>query len=220
MTRERYDGCRVDPATKTREVRRILDRYLVEVVEAYKLCPWARPAREAAEVGFGVVWGTPSIEAWVGAASELLARPGTRVAMVVAPELAIDRRAFGGLRDDVAARLPHAGIAEFHPDAALDLGSPARLVPFLRRAPDPLLQLVPLAILQKARGTPSVVDRSGQARILGGSLVQATRSDAADQIALANLATMSAHGVAIEGALDDIARDRRDSYARAGIGYR
>ena len=46
MTRRRYDGC----VTRAAEVRRILERYLVEVVERHALCPWARSARERGEL--------------------------------------------------------------------------------------------------------------------------------------------------------------------------
>ena len=148
---------------KSAEVRRILDRYLVEVVEAYDLCPWARSARLAGEITVDIVWGAPPIDAWVDAGAIALARPATRVAMIVAPELAIDREAFGTVRDAVAARIPTAGVAHFHPAAPLDLVSPSRLVPFVRRAPDPLLQLVPLAILDAVRGAPPAAGRAQQA---------------------------------------------------------
>src|SRR5262245_7666814 len=124
---------------KAAEVRRILDRYLVEVVERYELCPWARVAREGGELAVAILWGAPALAAWVAAAEELLAQPATRVAMVVAPELAIAPGELRALRDAVATRVPSAGVADFHPEAALDLATPARLVPFLRRAPDPLL---------------------------------------------------------------------------------
>lgn len=201
---------------KSAEVRRILDRYLVEVVEAYELCPWARAARLAGEVTVGIVWGAPAADAWVAAATAALARPTTRVAMIVAPELGIDREGLRLVRDAVAARIPDAGVAHFHPDAPLDLASPARLVPFLRRAPDPLLQLVPLALLEAVRGAPPAVARAAQAQILGG-LAAAPREDVAERIARANHATVTRDHATIAATLDAIAADRRAAYARAGI---
>lgn len=203
--------------TRSAEVLRILERYLVEVVERYELCPWARAARLGGEIAMDVVWGAPSEDDWVAAAGALLARPETRVAMVVAPELVIAPAALRAVRDRVAARLPRAGIADFHPDAALDLATPARLVPFLRRAPDPLLQLVPLALLDAVRAAPPLADRAAQARLLGG-VGAPPRPGAAERIATANHATVGAHGAAIEAALEDIAADRAVAYARAGIG--
>jgi len=203
--------------TSAAEVLRILDRYLIEVVERYELCPWARAARLGGEVAAAVLWGAPADDDWVAAAGALLARPGARVAMVVAPELAIAPAGLRALRDRVAARLPHAGVADFHPDAPLDLATPARLVPFLRRAPDPLLQLVPLALLDAVRASPPPPDRARQAQLVavGGD---PPRADAAARIAAANHATASQHAAAIAAVLDAIAADRAAAYARAGIG--
>ncbi|MEJ7600588.1 MAG: hypothetical protein WKG01_21960 [Kofleriaceae bacterium] len=203
-------------ATKSSEVHRILERYLREVVEAHELCPWARTAREAGEIAIELVWGAPGTEELVAAATIALARPQTRVAMIVAPELAVAPAGWRAIRDTVAARLPTAGIAEFHPAAALDLTTPARLVRFLRRAPDPVLQLVPLALLERVRGAPPVAARAHQAQILGGH-APPPRADVGTQIAAANHATVSAHHAAITATLDAIADDRRAAYARVGI---
>jgi len=201
---------------KAAEVRRILDRYLVEVVERYELCPWARAAREGGELAVAVAWGSPDVAAWLAAARELLARPATRVAMVVAPELAIAPAELRGVRDAVAAQLPAAGIADFHPEAVLDLATPARLVPFVRRSPDPMLQLVPLALLASVRGAPPAIDRAQQAHALAGGGAP-PRGDVADRIAAANHATVTAHHAAIAATLAAIAEDRRIAYQRAGI---
>jgi hypothetical protein len=202
--------------TKAAEVRRILERYLVEVVERYELCPWARPARERREIAVGVLWGTPPLDAWVAEAERLLAVPVTRVAMVIAPELASSREAFGALRDQVAERIPSAGVAEFFPVAALDLATPARLVPFLRRSPDPLLQLVPLALIDAVRAAPSTVGLAQQAALLRGHAASPPRAPA-DRIAAANHATVTEAHAAVAAVLDDIAADRRAAYARVGI---
>lgn len=203
--------------TRLAEVRRVLDRYLVEVVECHALCPWARSARERGELAVGILWGAPGLDDWVAEAAQRLAAPGARVAMVVAPELAIGRPELAALRDQVAARIPSAGVAEFHPDAALDLATPARLVPFLRRSPDPMLQLVPLAVIDAARATGATppADRALQAAMLGGQAP--ARRELTAAIAAANHATAAAAHAAIAAALDDIAADRRSGYARAGI---
>jgi len=199
----------------------VLDRYLVEVVERHALCPWARSARERGELAVGILWGAPGLEDWVAEAAHLLAAPDVRVAMVVAPELAIARPGLAALRDRVAARIPSAGVAEFHPDAALDLATPARLVPFLRRSPDPMLQLVPLAVIDAVRaagdgaGASPWADREQQAAMLGGQAP--ARRELTAAIAAANHATAAAAHAAITAALDDIAADRRAGYARAGI---
>ena len=203
-------------AERFAEVRRLLDRYIVEIVETYDFCPWAKAARLAGELAVDVLWGTPSDDDWCAAAARLLARPQTRVAMVVAPELAATPAELRAVRDRVAARMPSAGVAEFHPDAELDLASPARLVPYLRRSPDPLLQLVPLELLDRVRAYPAVVDITEQAHMLTG-LAEPVRGDIADALADANHARVTADGAAIAAVLDDIAADRRRSYARVGI---
>lgn len=215
MTRGAYDGCHVQG--KATEVLRILDRYLVEVVEAYGLCPWARSARTNGELAIEIVWGTPAPDAWIAAARRAMASEQTRVAMVVAPELAIEVGDLRGIRDAVARALGTAGVAEFHPDATLDLGTPARLVRFLRRSPDPLLQLVPLSLLQSVRGTPQSLDLAQQAQILQGLHVPAPKPEIGDRIADDNHATVTAHRDAVIAKLADIAADRARSYARAGL---
>ena len=202
--------------TRSAEVLRILERYLVEVVERHALCPWARAAREQGELAVGIVWGTPVLDAWIAEAARLLALPATRVAMVIAPEIAVSREAFRALRDAVAAGIASAGVADFHPAAALDLATPARLVPFLRRSPDPLLQLVPLALLDAVRTGPPAADLAQQATMLSGR-AEAPRADIATRIAAANHATVAGAHAAISAALDDIAADRRAAYARVGI---
>lgn len=194
----------------------MLDRYIVEVVEKYDLCPWSRPARLAGEVGIDVVWGTPTLDMWATAADLLLAS-GVRVAMVVAPELACTPGELRTIRDEVSARVKNVGVAHFHPDAPLDLATPPRLVPFLRRSPDPLLQLVPLALLDSLRtGTQVVSESALQAQMLAGT-ADPPRDDVGDVIADANHARVSREAATIQAVLDDIRADRERSYARVKI---
>jgi hypothetical protein len=206
----------VSSSARRAEVIRVFERYLTEVVERYDFCPWARLSREGGELAVDVVWGTPTVETWVTACQQLLARPETRVAMVIAPELEIEPNALHGLRAEVAAGVPSAGVADFHPDATLDLATPARLVPFIRRSPDPLLQLVPFALLDQVRAAQQSARLAEQAQILGGRATP-PRPDAAARIAAANHATVSAAPMEVARALDAIAADRASSYARVGI---
>lgn len=214
MTRLAYDGC-VD--ARTDEVRRVLDRYLVEVVEAYDLCPWAASARRSGELAIDVLFGTPDAAAFAACARVLLARPETRVAMIVAPELVATQGDLRTLKDAVTTLVPGVGVADFHPTAPLDLATPARAVPFCRRAPDPLLQLVPLSVLDAIRGGgPHAQDRARQLAMLGG-YITAPRAEVADRIAAANHASLTTHGPAIAATLAAIAVDRAAAYARVGI---
>jgi len=201
-------------ATKSAEVRRILDRYLVEVVEMYDLCPWARGARLGGELAVEIVFGSPSIDDWTVAAKRALAHESTRVAMVIAPELVIEPGALRTIRTRLSARLSGVGIADFHPEATLDLATPARLVPFLRRSPDPLLQIVPLGLLDSIRLGP-LPDRMHQAQALGGHAT--VKRDVGEQIASENHAAITLHHAAMAATLDAIAADRVAAYARVGI---
>jgi hypothetical protein len=201
---------------KLAEVRRILDRYVVEVVERFDLCPWAKSARLGGEVAVEVLWGEPPPAAWVEAGQALLAQPRARVAMIVAPESAMTVPELRAVRDRVTSDVPATGVAHFHPDADLDLASPARLVPFLRRSPDRLLQLVPLALLASVRGGTVPIDRALQLQMLGG-VSTVPRGDVADRIAEVNHARVTAEQDEVLRTLDTIAADRRASYARVGI---
>jgi hypothetical protein len=205
---------RVDP--REREVRRLLERYVVEIVEAYELCPWAHAARVHGELAVAVLWSTPPDDLWVATAEQLLAAPRARIAMIVAPELSESASELRALRDRVAARLPAAGVADFHPGAALDLATPARLVPFLRRAPDPLLQLVPLALLETVRAAPPPTALADQARMLGGHMPPPP-GDVTERIAVANHARVAADPAALEARFAELAEDRARSYLRVGI---
>jgi hypothetical protein len=213
MTRAPYSSC-VDP--REAEVRRLLGRYIEEIVETYDLCPWARAARTGGELSIATLWGTPSIATFATAATELLARPQTRVAMVVAPELAVTPAELRELRGEVAKLVPIAGVAEFHPDAPLDVTTPARLVPYLRRSPDPLLQLVPHAILASVRTPQPRYATLDQLKALN-DLAAAPKQDIGDRIAATNHARVAADGAAIEAKLVEIFADRDASYARVGI---
>ncbi len=196
---------------------RLLDRYLIEVVETNEFCPWAKSARRNGEIGRAVLFGQPSIEAWMEAATGLLADPKVRVAMVVAPEFAGTLGELRDVRAVLAARITSAGIAEFHPDGDLDLGSPARLVRFVRRSPDPMIQLVPIEILDSVRiGDRRVIDRAELAAVLSGAHLE-VEIDIGEKIADANFKTVTRDPGAVVATMDAIAADRRASYARVGI---
>jgi hypothetical protein len=204
----------VDP--RVGEARRLLDRYLVEIVETYDLCPWAKTSRIGGELAVEFLWGTPTLDAWTAAAARAFTEPNIRVAMLVAPELVITRHDLHGVRDAVAKRAATLGIAEFHPSATYDNATPARLVPFLRRSPDPMLQCVPLALLDQVRGPTLDVSRSEQIAMLvkaGG--IDAVKPPLVDRIATQNHARVDEREV--EAKLAAIFADRAESYARVGI---
>lgn len=191
------------------EVRRILGRYLTEVIERFNLCPWARSARTSGELEIRVLFGTPSAEEVVKTALEILAVPTMRVGMIVFPEAPVRGRELRAYRDEILKVAP-AGIADFHPDANYDALTPARLVSYLRRSPDPMLQLVPLAILDGVRTPTYVADAAAQLAMLDGT--HPPVEDIGDRIAATNHATVTAKRDEVMAALDAIHEDRARSY--------
>ena len=137
-------------------------RYMVEVVEGFSLCPWAASARRAGSVVEHVILGENQADPQQSLAllASLAPERRTEIALFIYPDLALDRLAFEAfvrlLREQDAARhevgtIPFA-MAAFHPDARADLKDPERLIPFLRRTPDPTIQVVRRTALDRVRG--------------------------------------------------------------------
>jgi hypothetical protein len=188
------------------EARRLLDRYLIEVVEAFDLCPWAASARRRGEIRVEVVAEADAASAVARIAADAFAAIG----MVVFAASPLAPAALRQLRDRLVN--PAVALADFHPDAPLDLMSAARLVPFLRRSPDPMLQVVPHRVLDAVKRVPPAPARAAQAAMLAGQVASST--PVSEQVALHNLATVRTDPAAIAAVLDDIRRDRDAAYAR------
>ena len=146
----------------TREALRLHERYEREIVDALALCPWARGARAGGSRRASVLLQTSPdhLDATLASIAELAGDSGAEVAFLMYPRLSINRRAF----EEFAARIRTADAARhelgqtpfvfaaFHPDAEADMRDPERLIPFLRRTPDPTLQLLRASLLERVRG--------------------------------------------------------------------
>lgn len=201
-------------AALEREARRLLDRYQAEVVERFGICPWAEPARARGEVRVAVVDADDAgaaLDAFLGDAS-------AAIGLVVMPRFAGDARALRRLRDELLAgeRTRVLALADFHPDAARDDSAPERLVPWLRRSPDPMLQAVRHETLASLRRQATTLEPAAQVAAVVGR-APPPRADPAAAVAATNLALVRARGDAVAAALDDIARDREVTYARLGV---
>jgi hypothetical protein len=198
-----------------REAERLLWRYVVEVVERFGLCPWARGARERGDVHVEVLTGEPKLAAIVEAAVRIADR--AVLGMIVMPRASLDPVALRRLRDDLVVVRSHLapalGIADFHPAAEVDLSTAARAIPGLRRSPDPTLQLVRLDALAAARGAPKNPTRADQAAVLAG-LGRPARLPTSEQIAADNLCVARDDFAALEQAIAAIHADRDATYAR------
>jgi hypothetical protein len=169
------------------------DRYLREFVEALDLCPFAKRCRESGRLVRRVVLGN-AVEGALAALAAVsdLPEDACEVALLLFPEFTAGVAAFRDLCAQVRARAGLFHCVAFHPDLTMDLSDANRAVSFLRRAPDPTLQLVRIATLDRVRreraGGSFYVDPARLAGALPG--VQLTLSE---QIARANLRTLQQH---------------------------
>jgi hypothetical protein len=206
--------------TADREVLLRSDRYLHDFVERLHLCPYAQRCREGGKLQRRVLWRR---EDALPAIRELEALPEgeVEVALLIFPaEPATGEasaRAFsafcGELRDRMFA--PHGGEAPFyavafHPDLPRDLLDANRAVHFIRRSPDPTLQLVRASVLRAVRGS-----QDGGSRYLDPAALSLEQAMAlvspvslAERIAQANFSTLQREGPdALEALLASL-RDR------------
>lgn len=142
------------------EAIRLCRRYQVEIVEALKLCPWAERARLDGHVSERVIRGEVDDSAASLSAIEELGRDSSvEIGLLIFPEARVGRADFERFVSrlvDEDARSREVGtapfaMAAFHPDAEADLSDPERLISFLRRTPDPTIQLVRCEILDDLR---------------------------------------------------------------------
>jgi hypothetical protein len=209
-----------------REALRVYRRYALEVVEGFDLCPWAAYARRDGRVVEHVILAENQQDPQQSLArlAALVADAKTEIALFIYPDLALDRLGFESfvrtLREADTARYPVGEIpfamAAFHPDARVDLTDADRLIPFLRRSPDPTIQMVRQSALDRVRGNSqegtSFFDLSNLAAL---PLPQKEPLSLRQRIGQANLETTLRIGAeTLQAVLADIRRDRDETYAR------
>lgn len=143
-----------------REARRVYLRYAIEFVEGLNLCPWAISARENERSRVEVLAKSePSPEDALPYVERISADESLEVGLLVFPRLSLNRREFerfvARLRDLDSARYgidgPAMAMAAFHPEAEPRFGNAYQLVPFIRRSPDPTIQLIRRTTLDSVR---------------------------------------------------------------------
>ncbi len=220
----------LDRATEERletEALRIYGRYQREFVEALGLCPWAVRAREEGKVAVQALLEPAEglLAPTLAAVDRLGADEGVEVGLLVFPRSAATRaehEAFVSAVRERDAELhqgsPPMAMAAFHPDAEADFSHPSRLVPFIRRSPDPVIQLIRRTSLEAVRkrtsdrGTafldPSEID-------FGAMLEAPARAPLHERVAESNRETIQSMGVEeAERILAAIVADRDESYLR------
>jgi len=212
------------------EALRVYRRYALEVVEGFTLCPWAAAARRDGHVVEAVILAENQADPQQSLTllESLSGQTETDIALFIYPDLELDRLGFESfvrtLRERDAARhevgtIPFA-MAAFHPDARPDPTEPERLIPFLRRTPDPTIQVVRCTALDRVRGSSQEGTSFFDLHSLGTlPLPQKEPISLRQRIAQANLDTALEVGVdTLEALFQDIRRDRDESYARIRLG--
>ena len=182
------------------------DRYVREFVEALHLCPYARHCRESGKLHRRVIRRREDALEAIRQVESLPA-DDVEVALLIFPEEPADgedsARAFeafcAGLREQMFAAHPKGApfyCVAFHPDLPQDLLDANRAVRFIRRSPDPTLQLVRASILIAVRGEDGGGSRYVDTSLLSLEQAMALLSPAslAERIAEANLATLQREG--------------------------
>lgn len=212
-----------------REAERLHRRYVVEIVEACGLCPWAEGARLQGRTTSTVLLHADDagLEPCIALLDAWAAQPRVDIGFLIFPRMAGGRVAFdefvARLRSTEAARRPPGepafALAAFHPDAAADLNDADRLVPFLRRSPDPSIQAVRLSMLKRVRNTAP----ADGTQFLDMARLEALFDEAGavptlrERIAWANRDTVRRMGLEEFAArVEDIHRDRERTYASLG----
>ncbi len=209
-----------------KEVLRINARYLSEVVEQFDLCPWAKSVRNTAKlhrVVYSQSADAPGLLSRLAKDIEdFVTITEAEIGLLILPNFGGDNGSFRSFVASLEAAHAEAhprhdiplAMASFHPRAKADLSSPARLVSFIRRSPDPTIQLVRRESMAKVRqgsGGGSMFAESLEAFL--PMMGKKAKLSVSDGIAQSNLETVERMGIpALEAILNDIAEDRETSY--------
>jgi len=183
-------------------------RYILGFVEALRLCPYAKHCRESGKLHRRVLFSQDPEEVLAEVRSvEALPADSVEVALLIFPDAPANglesARDFDEFASDLRNRIldAHGGnppfyCVAFHPDLPRDLLDAHRAVQFIRRSPDPTIQLVRASVLKAVRGG----DGGGTRLVDPGKLtleeLMAISSplSLADRIAEANLTALQREG--------------------------
>jgi hypothetical protein len=207
------------------EAERLYRRYQLEIVEACGLCPWAERARVEGRFRTEVLLQeeAPGTAATTGVIDALVNDPQAEVAVLIFPRLRLARLEFerfvGQARAADAERhalgcIPYV-FAAFHPDASPDASDAERMIPFLRRTPDPTIQLLRSDVLDRVRSSTPQGTQFVDVRSLESleSDLKGPPLSLRQRIARTNLATVERIGIAeVTQRMDAIVADRRATY--------
>lgn len=213
-------------AALIREALRVYRRYQLEVVEALNLCPWAVKARlDGAVTERVLLQRDQSHEPAMQVIRELEACPEIEIILVIFPRINLSLGAFeqfvAELREADTSQWPLGGVpfaaAAFHPEARRVGEAPERLVQYIRRTPDPTIQLVRRSVLDKLRRGTGEGKQFIDINSLSIADLPKPQRPLREVVATANAETLIAHGFSrFDALIEDIRSDRERSYAALG----
>lgn len=215
------------------EATRLCRRYVDEVVLEFRLCPWAAPALLQNRVA--ILVQTSAIESEAEFAdpaknlAQTLAEPSLEpyeILLLPLPRFALGRLSLDAflrqVRLELSARVAPSeapfALAAFHPEATLDDKNAERMIPFLRRSPDPMIQAVRSEHLRRLED----VDAPGTGFVSAADLLTLAtareRLTLRKRVAEENRRTLADRGVeSFEAAIQSIIADREASYSKLGL---
>jgi hypothetical protein len=210
-----------------REAIRLHQRYAVEIVEHFGLCPWATRARLGNRLRVDVSLQTEDTDAGppLAALGRWALDEGMEVGFLLFPRLPLTRADFDRfaavVRAEDAKRHPLGAapfaMVGFHPEASPSLEDPERLIPFLRRTPDPCIQVIRIAVLDRVRGSVPEGTQFMDMALLDAVATGTVELSVRDRVSRANLETARHVGVEeLRRRMDDIRRDRDATYRKLG----
>lgn len=215
----------------TREALRLYRRYQREIVEALNLCPWAERARLNGQVTERVILQAGSeLQRSLETIAELSREPELEIALLIYPRLELGLAEFerfvAELRVQDERQWPLGAVpfaaATFHPEARKQSDAPERLIPYLRRSPDPTIQLVRRSVLDRMRQGPAegthYIDLNNFSL---ENLAKPEHRPLREKIAAHNAETLGRLGFEhFDALIAEIIRDRNESYAALGEAVR
>ena len=208
-------------AALVREAIRLHQRYQLEIIERFSVCPWAKSARlegrtrthVVVDLDFDPVSIRAVIDAWAKDAR-------AEVGFVIVPRFDRGHAAFaeiaevvGSLRSDVFLSAP------FHPRAPAPGGS-GGTIHFLRQSPDPTVQLVRRSRLDaiRAEDPPHYADIF-RLTLRELELGRRPRTVAASVLAHNERLLEREGRAALQAIIDDIRADRARTYSTFDVGH-
>jgi hypothetical protein len=135
------------------------------------------------------------------------------VALLIFPTVTMSASAFDAWCAPLREANPAFVAAVFHPETPYELTTPAQAVGFFRRAPDPTLQLVRLAVLEEVRGRGGKFMFDFSPAAWAELKKREHRLPTSERIGRDNHALVMREGIStLQAIYDDIRADRQRSY--------